>query len=313
MSKPEIAVVIPTRGREARLAFALEALAEQTLDRSRFEVIVVRDSDARPPFASIPEGLNVRYLTAPGVSGPVTKRNRGWRAAVAPVIAFTDDDCRPTATWLERLLAADQGPQAFLQGRTEPDPDEGHLLYGLARSVEIVGPSRWYETCNIAYHRALLELLGGLDEDFEFVGDDTDLGLRAREAGAALVYVDDARVRHAVLPRSLPAAVREAARLVNAPMVVARHPQQRDAVHARVFARSTHAAILLAVAGLLSRRPLLAAITLIRYVDPALDLPRLPMRTMLRVLLHMPARASVDAAEVVATVRGALRYRTFLL
>ena len=38
---PDVSVVIPTHDRETRLAFALEALAEQTLARERFEVIVV--------------------------------------------------------------------------------------------------------------------------------------------------------------------------------------------------------------------------------------------------------------------------------
>ena len=42
MSAVDVTVVIPTYDRETRLAFALEALAEQTLDRERFEVIVVR-------------------------------------------------------------------------------------------------------------------------------------------------------------------------------------------------------------------------------------------------------------------------------
>ena len=42
MSAPEVSVVIPTRARETRLAFALEALAAQTLYRSRSEVIFVR-------------------------------------------------------------------------------------------------------------------------------------------------------------------------------------------------------------------------------------------------------------------------------
>ena len=73
-------MVIPTRGREARLAFALESLAGQ-LDPGRFEVIVVRDADARAAVRrSRPEGLRVRYLTLPGVAGPTAKRNLGWRA-----------------------------------------------------------------------------------------------------------------------------------------------------------------------------------------------------------------------------------------
>jgi len=52
-TSPEIAVVIPTRDRETRLAVCLEALAAQTLDTTRFEVLVVRDGDAGAPFAAI--------------------------------------------------------------------------------------------------------------------------------------------------------------------------------------------------------------------------------------------------------------------
>src|SRR5215211_2572399 len=135
--EPSVAVVIATRLRETRLAFALDALAEQTLDHDRFEVIVVRPSDGSDgALADVPPGLHVRYVTSP-VVGAAAQRNLGWRATEAPLVAFTDDDCRPAPDWLERLLAADGGSATMLQGRTEPDPDERHLLWGLARSWEI--------------------------------------------------------------------------------------------------------------------------------------------------------------------------------
>ena len=62
-------------------------------------------------------------------------------------------------------------------------------------------PSGWYETCNIAYPRELLERLGGFDAafagndrgDYPVGGEDTDLGLRARAAGAELVFEPAAR------------------------------------------------------------------------------------------------------------------------
>ena len=58
---PRISVVIPSRGRETRLAFALDALAAQTLDSAHFEVLVVRDGTPRRAAAA-PEGLHVRFL-----------------------------------------------------------------------------------------------------------------------------------------------------------------------------------------------------------------------------------------------------------
>ena len=176
-------MVIPTARRETRLAFALEALASQTLAPERFEVVVVRADDPGPT-TDAPDGLNVTFLSAPPGAGAAAGRNIGWRAAAAPLVAFTDDDCRPAPEWLERLLdAAGEDGERILQGRTEPDPDERVRLHGLATTQTIVGPTPWYQTCNIAYPRALLERLDGFDERFDG-GEDADLGLRAVEGGA---------------------------------------------------------------------------------------------------------------------------------
>ena len=188
---PDVAVVIPTARRETRLAFALEALARQTLPRDRFEVVVVRGDEPGPTVIA-PAGLPVRFMSVARDAGPAAKRNLGWRATSAPLIAFTDDDCRPAPDWLERLLeaAAREHGDFVLQGRTDADPDEQQRLHGLAVTQRIPALSGWYETCNIAYPRALLERLEGFDEEFAgpdggsypIGGEDTDLGLRERIA-----------------------------------------------------------------------------------------------------------------------------------
>jgi GT2 family glycosyltransferase len=319
-SEAEIAVVIPTRNREARLAFALEALAAQTLDRDRFEVVVVRAPDASGPFAAAPEGLRARFLTCPPPGGPAAQRNVGWRSTGAPIVAFTDDDCRPAPDWLERLQAAADGEEEFLQGRTEPDPDERHLLYGLARSMEVRGPSEWHPTCNIAYPRALLEALGGFDERFPTAwGEDSDLGLRALAGGARRAYVDRALVWHGVIARSLPKALREAAQRDSLPLVIARHPGQRRALYLHLFVRRSHAELLLAAAGaplLRQRRALaasLAAPYLLRHLTYHAAHNRVTPRSLLRLALHLPPRIALDAVELAATLRAALRYRVLVL
>lgn len=313
----QIAVVIPTRGRETRLAFALEALAAQTLERDRFEVIVVRDGDAAEPLGRAPDGLRVRFLERPGVAGPTAKRNVGWRSSSAVLVAFTDDDCRPDPGWLAALVSAANGPGTFLQGRTEPDPDELHLLPGLARTQEVLKPTGWYETCNVAYPRELLERLDGFDEAFEFGGEDTDLAYRALELGAEARFVDAARVRHAVIARSLRGALADATRWNDLAAVLARHPGLRSALHHRWFWYRSHERLLLAAAGLAlaSRRRLgrplrvLALAAAFPYFDMRVNWRQpSPRRTALQVAA-LVAWAFVDAAEIVARIPAAIRRR----
>src|ERR1700737_3072078 len=103
---PELCVVVPSHDRPLRLRWLLNALEEQTLERGRREVVVAHDSrDSQtpqllggPPLAR--EGT-LRELRFPaGSAGPAEKRNAAWRAARAPLILFTDDDCRPPENWL---------------------------------------------------------------------------------------------------------------------------------------------------------------------------------------------------------------------
>jgi glycosyltransferase involved in cell wall biosynthesis len=315
VSEPAVSVVIPTHGRETRLAFALEALAAQTLDRDRFEVIVVRSAATMPPFAEAPAGLRVTFLTSDRASRP-GQRNVGIEAARGELIAFTDDDCRPAPGWLGALLAARDGGRGFIQGRTLPDPDEVHLLHGLARSqtVDELGP--WYPTCNVAYPRALLAELGGFDEEFVASSEDTDLALRAIESGADALFAPEALVHHAVLAQPLHGALREGwERWWTAPLLFRRHPDHRRHLWRRVFFGRRHAELLLLVAGLAVRRrhPLLAAAAAIPYAAGLLDPGEVGPRRLARHLIHLPARAAYDTAIAAGLVRGSIRYRSPVL
>jgi GT2 family glycosyltransferase len=310
---PEIAVVIPTRGREARLAFALESLVGQ-LEPERFEVLVVRDPDAREPLAIPPPELRVRYVTVPAAAGPGAKRNLGWRAAEAPLIAFIDDDCRAAPGWLEAILGAAR-PNLFLQGRTAPDPDERHLLHGLARTVDVPAPGGWYETCNMAYPRTLLERLGGFDEAYEFGGEDTDLAWRAIESGAEPQFVGEALVWHAVLSRTFVRALVDAVRWRDTAAVVARHPGLHDALHHRHFWNRQHMTLPIALAGLLfvRRAPALAALATIPYVSGRLNWREPHPRRLARSLATMPVFATIDATEIASRLPSAIRNRVAVL
>ena len=312
-SSLQASVVIPTAGRETRLAFALEALAAQSLDPESFEVIVVR-APGTEALAGAPAGLRVRFLDSPVASRP-GQRNVGWKAAGGAVIAFTDDDCRPAPGWLESLLFR-SAPDRFVQGVTEPDPDEVHLLHGLARSVVVRDPSPWYPTCNIAYPRELLERLGGFDEEFVDSGEDTDLALRALEAGARAEFAPDAVVRHAVLAQPIWTVVRSGwGRWSTTPLLFARHPDHRRHLYAGVFFNRAHAGLALLLAGALASRgrrvPL--ALAAAPYAILGFDRRNLGPRSVARQALHLPAKAVADGAQAAGLLRGAVRYRTPLI
>lgn len=313
LARAAVSVVVPSN-RPERLGFALEALAHQTVE-APFEVVVVLNGPAGA-LPAVADELGVRFIEGPRDSNVAGRRNVGWRASSAPLVAFTDDDCRPAPEWLEALLAARPGDDEILQGRTEPDPDEEHLLHGLARSQRIEGVSPWSQTCNIAYPRPLLERLDGFDERFPFFGEDTDLALRAAAAGASIRYVEPALVRHAVIPKSLPTALREAAGRDFLPRLVRRHPPLRGALPMRVFWKRSHATLPLAFAGsALARRTRGASLLLtIPYLDDAgAFTPPLSARRAARVTVAIASTALVDAVEIGATVRAAIAARTFVI
>jgi glycosyltransferase involved in cell wall biosynthesis len=318
VSQPLVSVVIPTTGRRPeRLRQALETIAGQELPGAQglpagaVEVVVAGDAGTPEP------GFGARLVLADRASGTARKRNLGWHSSHGRLIAFTDDDCRPSPGWLAALLAAaDATPGAFVQGRTEPHPDQERLVWGLAHYQRIVGDSPWHETCNIAYPRELLEKLGGFDEAFAaggLGGEDTDLGLRALAAGAPKVYADDALVWHAVERRTPGRILRDGTRWGDLPLVFARHPEARSALYGGLFLREGHARFLLAAAGLATRRPLVAALATAPYVEFHLRSYRRSPLSMARGLAQLPLRAAADAIAVGTMLRGSLRHRTLVL
>src|SRR5689334_9252898 len=95
-------VVIPARNAARTLPATLAALRGQTYPADRLEVIVVDDgsADATGEVAAAGGARVLRQAPA----GPAAARNRGAAAATGEIILFTDADCTPAPTWVERML-----------------------------------------------------------------------------------------------------------------------------------------------------------------------------------------------------------------
>ncbi len=104
-----VSVVVPTRDRTTRLLLTLTALGHQTLDRERFEVVLVDDAPERGAveevLSALPPGLPVRQATTGG-RGVARARNTGARLARGELLLFLDDDTLATPGLLEAHLAA---------------------------------------------------------------------------------------------------------------------------------------------------------------------------------------------------------------
>jgi GT2 family glycosyltransferase len=318
---PAISVVVPSHDRPLRLRWLLNALEDQTLDPAEWEVVVCHDSRGPQtgellrdhPLARA--GL-LRELTIEAGHGPGIKRNLAWRAARAPLIAFTDDDCRPPPEWLAGALAAARAnPGAIVQGRTQPDPDELGVLHAgpRMRSQEIDPPVAWAQTCNIVYPRAVLEALGGFDDDLDWV-EDVELACRARAAGTAYVGAPDVLNYHAVDEASLRSVFRAAWRWRDLPGVVAAHPELRAAGAGwGYFWKPRHARLALALAGVATRRPLIAGLAAVPWAVEAMPAYGPSVRGRVRSVSELPMQAALDVIEFAGMVAGSIRHRTVFL
>jgi GT2 family glycosyltransferase len=319
---PDISVVVASHDRPVRLRWLLNALEEQTLAGERFEVAVGHDShgpETEELLRSHPlarAGRLRRARLPAGSAPPGRNRNAALRLARAPVVAFTDDDCRPPPEWLERALAAARAhPGAIVQGTTRPDPDEGTMLRApLHRTQSIAPPKPWAQACNIVYPRELLERAGGFDEDV-LVGEDTDLAMRAQALGAPFVAAPDVVTYHAVDAPRLPRRLADTWRWRDLPALVKRHPALRRSFPLGVFWTWGHAALPLAAAGAVASRrtrPWAAALTL-PWVAAALPHYGHTPRGRIRAVSELPLVAALHAAEMAALASGSVRHRTVFL
>ena len=209
-SPPRVSVVVPTHQRPALLRRCLRALGQQSLGAGAYEILVVDDGrqdatrDVVQELAAAPGAPHIRYLRPEHGRGPACARNLGWRAARAPVIAFTDDDTIAHADWLAHGVAALAARAAWcalagrvlvpLEGGPSQRPSDHERMTQGLQHAEFV-------TANAFVRRDALERIGGFDERFlRAWREDADLQFRLLQQAGPVGRCDSARVLHPVRP-----------------------------------------------------------------------------------------------------------------
>ncbi|MBB3293250.1 GT2 family glycosyltransferase [Mitsuaria sp. BK045] len=345
----DLSVVMPTYRRPDLLARCLGALLAQTLPADRFEVIVVDDGqedrcrEQVERVAATPGAPAIRYLRAASGRGPAVARNAGWRAATAPLVAFTDDDTLPDPSWLARGLAAMQAhpdwvaaagqvrvPSASAGGigtATDGDGDgdigrDGAPARRDARPTDHELMTRGLETsefvtANAFARREVLARIEGFDERFlRAWREDSDLQFRLQAQGP-VGRVADALVWHPVRPERWGVSLRQQRNVYFDALLYRKHPAIYRSRIRRVppwdyyaIVAMTPAALVLAVAG----EDAIAAGLLAASAALILRLTAHRLRATSRALPHvwemLCTSAAIPFLSVYWRLRGAWHFRT---
>jgi GT2 family glycosyltransferase len=209
-----ISVVIVNWNRRELLRACLVSLQCQTW--TDFETIVIDNgsSDGSAEMAEREFGAHV--IRNDRNRGFCAANNQGIAIARGEFIALLNNDAEAEPGWLAALFrACSRTPEVGMAASKVliwEDPlridKAGHLIFPdgqnrgrgagardegqFDREEEVL----WPDGCAAMYRKAMLDRIGGFDEDFFAYGDDAELGLRARIAGWKCRYAPDAVVRH---------------------------------------------------------------------------------------------------------------------
>jgi len=206
-----VSVIVCTHNRASALKACLNALRAMEFDARAWELIVVdnrstdRTREALHAFATAaPFRVTLAYEPKPGLA---RARNRGVRAARAPLIAFTDDDCYVARDFLAQLMDVFRNSRyGYVGGRIllhdpsdapatiKEDPEPAEIA-----AYSVVQPG-FIQGANMAFRREVWDAIGGFDPLFgsgaHFPAEDVDFASRASAAGWLGAYVPGPVVRH---------------------------------------------------------------------------------------------------------------------
>jgi GT2 family glycosyltransferase len=214
-----VVVVVVNWNRKELLQACLASLARQT--HGSFEVVVVDNGSTDGSRTLVEETAKAYPVPLTLIENPINRgfcaaNNQGMFSTDADLVALLNNDAEAEPSWLAALERAiregDDIGMAASKVLVWEDPTRidkcGHLIFPdgqnrgrgsgqtdhgqFNRTEEVL----WPDGCAAMYRRAMLEDVGGFDEDFFAYADDAELGLRARWAGWRCLYTPDAVVRH---------------------------------------------------------------------------------------------------------------------
>jgi glycogen(starch) synthase len=219
-AEPTVSLIVNTTDRAGPLQTLLYALEHQSYPH--FEVIIVvgpTQDDTLEVLRAYKGRIRVLHCPEANLS---RSRNIGLLAARGDIVAYIDDDAVPCRRWLEQLVRLFGDPGLVATGGAVHMIHPSHpflqhrigIISSLAEQVDV--RSSWLEHLvppgegkmwmarmmgtNMAFRRPPLLRVGGFDEFYMFIAEETDLALRLAYAGQIVHPVLEAPVYHVPAP-----------------------------------------------------------------------------------------------------------------
>lgn len=210
-----VSIIIVNFNRVNLLRDCLRSLAAQSWPNVSWIVVDNGSSDGSAEMVDA-EFPHTKVIRSTSNLGFCAGNNLGIAAAVGPYIALLNNDAIAEPQWVEALVREMDldsrvgmvASKIMVAGRAGVIDKVGHGIYwdGQNRGRgsgdtdhgqfdedrEIL----WPDGCAALYRKAMLDEIGGFDEDFFAYADDAELGLRGRSAGWKARFAPNAVVHH---------------------------------------------------------------------------------------------------------------------
>jgi len=210
----EISVIIPTYNRSSLLINTLNAVIKQSIDNSRYEIIIVDDGSTDQTGEVVKKFMNghdnIAYVKHPSNLGKGAACNTGLNAAQSPLVVFIDDDIIPAMNWLEAHLKRHKEENRIISVTglvMYPKEWEKHnnrvkyANYNYVKNIKLsdlnsngLPPNRWAGGNTSVSKKIILEA-GGFPENNKR-GVDVELGYKLYKMGVPLLFEQKALVFH---------------------------------------------------------------------------------------------------------------------
>lgn len=201
-----VTVVIPTYNRAEMLKRCIQSLCLQDYPREKFKVLIIddgSDDETKIIYHSFLEKLNIDYIYQKH-QGTGAARRLGIERAKTDLVAFIDDDCIASKSWLRQMTSRELGREVAAIGGLMKINNPKNIFECFVNQNLFGNGQNWQPTSfdppfittgNSIFRRSLAKKIGNFDRSL-VVGEDLDIGWRLYFEGYKFRYEPKAIVYH---------------------------------------------------------------------------------------------------------------------